>query len=262
VVTIALLFVVADVYQRGIAPDDIETFNIDGRNNPVTWFHAIVLAGAAFSALGVALTTFDGARRLVWLVLGLGIAFFSMDKAIAIHERVGSKIEDWLALPQDGGRIAWQVAWSPILLVVAAALLIGVSQSNRRTQLWAFGLLLAGGAKLVLEGLTFFAVRYLDATERTGWFYGIEVNVEETVQLLGFACLFAGFAQLFVDRLWALARGELDVLEAVHARERLSVSVFSRRSRAISATKAASGSPAHQAKPVALLPTRGTRSRR
>jgi hypothetical protein len=220
---IGAVLVVADIYQRWLAADDIETFNIDGHNNPETWFHSAVLAGAAICALAIAFTVFENRRRWLWLVLGVGIGFFSLDKAVTIHERVGDRLEGWLNLPDDGGRIAWEVAWSPIIVVVAIALIACVWQSNRRTQLWALGLLLAGASKLVMEALTFPAVHLLHATDHGGWFYGLEVNVEESVQLIAFACLFAGFAQLFVDRLSALARGELEVLEQQHAADRLSL---------------------------------------
>ncbi|MBI5288436.1 MAG: hypothetical protein HY873_05645 [Chloroflexi bacterium] len=216
---VGLLLVVLDVYQRWIAVDPMETFNIDGHNNPATWFHAAILTGASLSALAIAFTVFDGRRRWSWMALGASIAFFSMDKTISLHEQVGARLQSALSLPDGSGRIAWEVAWSPIILLVVVTLALCVAESNRRTKLWTLGLVLGGAAKLALEALTYPLLRI----EHTAWLHGLEAELEESVQLLAFACLFAGFAQLFVDRVSALARGEIALLDEEHRSERLAL---------------------------------------
>jgi hypothetical protein len=213
------MLVVLDLYQRLFSYDGVELFNVDGKANLATWFHSLVLSGAALAALAIAFTVFDRRRRMLWLALGSGLAFFSLDKSVSLHERVGSRLEVALDLPQDGGRLAWLAAWSPLMLVMVIALVLCVWGSNRRTQLWVLGLFIGAAGKVALEAGTFFAVHLFDATEEYGWFYGLEVIIEESVQLLGFACLFAGFAQLLADRLWAMARGELSELDQAHQRD-------------------------------------------
>jgi hypothetical protein len=218
------LLVLADILQRTLASHELNQLDIDGHANPETWFHSAVLVGAALCAFGIAFTYFETARRLWWLVLGAGIAFFSMDKTTSLHEHVGARLVVWLNLPEDSERVAWEVAWSPIILVVVVALFVCVWRTDRRTQLWSAGLLVAGAGKIALEALTFGAVHWLGASETRGWFYGIEANVEESLQLVAFASLFAGFAQYGIERLGALARDELDAFDA--SRETLTLPVW------------------------------------
>jgi hypothetical protein len=63
-------------------------------------------------------------------------------------------------------------------------------------------------SKVIIEASLFPLIEAGALTE-TGVVYGIEANLEEGGQLLGFGALFATFTQLMVDRMSALARGEL-----------------------------------------------------
>src|SRR5581483_11388956 len=202
-----VVLVLMDVWQRWIAARSHAMFDIDGHNNPETWFHTIVLARAAICAAGVAMTFFDPRRRWLWLVAAAGIAFFSLDKNISLHETVGRHLVGWFNLPDSSKRVAWEVAWSPLILATAAALLVCIWEAPARTKLWFLVAVAGGIGKLGLEALTFPMI-HLGIASETGTLYGIEANLEESVQLLGFAALFAGFAQLFVERVWAMARGE------------------------------------------------------
>lgn len=239
----------ADLYQRVIASHDMNQLNIDGHYNTETWFHSTVLAGAAVCALAIAFTYTDNARRIAWLVLGAGIGFFSLDKTISLHEHVGAKLVANLNVPESSERIAWEIAWAPIILVVAAALIFCVAGTGRRTQTWAAGLLLAGAVKIVMEALTFPAVHWLGASETRGWFYGIEANVEESFQLLAFACLFAGLAQFGVERLIALARGDLDQFDAAQEPLELPAWLAARLPRRFSPDRRAPSPAAPQLEP-------------
>jgi hypothetical protein len=249
VAVVGALLVLADIFQRTLASHPMNQLNIDGHNNPETWFHSTVLVGAALAALLIAFTFVDNAHRIAWLVLGAGIGFFSMDKTISLHEHVGAKLVAWLNLPEDSERVAWEMAWSPIILVVVAALLYCVWGAGRRTQLWSGGLLLAGAVKIVMEGLTFPAVHWLGASETHGWFYGIEANVEESFQLLAFACLFAGLAQYGVERLVAFARDEIPSFDAAQEPLALPASIAARLTRGARTEK--TPAPAPSAEPAA-----------
>jgi hypothetical protein len=103
----ALVLVAADVFQRAIYYRNIPTLDIDGQYNVETWFHAVVLGGVALCALGIAFTHFTNARRLQWLGAAAGIAFFSLDKSISLHERAGIAIVNRLDLPRER-RVAWR----------------------------------------------------------------------------------------------------------------------------------------------------------
>jgi hypothetical protein len=184
---------------RHIVKNVIEMTDIDGQKNLTTWFHSSILLGAAISAFLI-LPTFSGVRRrLPWAVLGGGLAFFSLDKSISLHEQVGRGFVNEFSLSDSAGRVAWELAWSPIILATVVALILCVWEANRTTKLWAIGMLAGAGIKLALEALMFPAIHFLGVSE-TGVFYGLEVELEESVQLLAFACLFAGLAQLFIDR--------------------------------------------------------------
>jgi hypothetical protein len=194
----------ADFVMRHIAKNLIEMTDIDGQKNLTTWFHSSILLGAAVSAFLI-LPTFSGVRqRLPWAVLGCGLAFFSLDKSISLHEQVGRGLVNTFSVSNSAGRVLWELAWSPIILATAVALIVCVWEANRTTKLWAIGMLAGGGIKLVMEALMFPAIHFLGASE-TGVFYGLEVELEESVQLLAFACLFAGLAQLFIDRVFERA---------------------------------------------------------
>jgi hypothetical protein len=201
----ALILVALDFFQRFIRKDVVEMLDIDGQRNPTTWFHASILGGAAICAAALAFTFFDARRRSQWLALAAGLAFFSLDKSISLHEQAGRTLADAFSLPDESGRIAWQAVWAPIILATAALLVVCVSQANRTAKLWALGMLTGGGAKLAVEAMMFPLIHWGGVSEH-GTVYGFEVEIEESVQLLAFACLFAGFAQLLVDRLFALAR--------------------------------------------------------
>lgn len=206
-----VVLIALDVFQRWIWHRPIETLNIDGAANIETWVHTVILGGAALAALGIAFTFFDNGNRLYWLVAGFGLAFLSLDKATGLHERFGDRVTSALGFSDSATRIVWIVAWSPIIVAITLAFIAVVRNAPALTKMWiAAGFCLAG-AKIALEALMF-PLLYYGATSYTdnihahsGWLYGVEVLVEETAQLLAFACLFAGFGQLLVDRLLTLA---------------------------------------------------------
>ena len=218
VMTVAVLggivIVALNVFQRWFWHRPIEGLNIDGDFNFRSWFHALMLTGAALCAAAIAFTFFDNRRRIAWLVAGVGLGFFALDESIHLHEKVGGAIKDALSLPNAGDRIAWEVAWAPIIAATAIALIFCVWDANPTTKLWIGLGLLLGASKLFTESLTFVLLHFdvtsysADVTQRSGTLYDIIKMIEKCSQLLAFSAFFAGFAQYFVDRLWGLARAE------------------------------------------------------
>ena len=203
----------ADFFMRYAARNVVELTDIDGQKNLTTWFQSSILLGASGCAFLIALTFAGWRRRAQWAILGSGLAFFSLDKSISLHEQVGRGLVHAFSLSDSASRVAWELAWSPIIFATAAVLILCVWETNRATKLWALGMLAGGGIKLVMEALMFPAIRFLGASEH-GVFYGLEVEMEESIQLIGFACLFAGLAQLFTDRVFALAQAPCAPAEA------------------------------------------------
>jgi hypothetical protein len=206
VVAGAIVLVGADFYMRHLTKSIAELTDIDGQKNFTTWFHSSILLGASLSAL-LMLPLVAGRRRLQWGVLGAGLAFFSLDKSISLHEQVGRGIANTFSLSDSAGRVAWEAAWSPIILATAIALILCVWEANRTTKLWACGMLAGGAIKLGMEAVMFPALQYLGLSEH-GVLYGFEVEMEESIQLLGFGCIFAGLAQFTADAFAAALRGE------------------------------------------------------
>lgn len=208
-----LALVAADMFQRWISPTHIWALDIDGRFNAVTWFHSFVLGGAALAALGLALTYGDQLKRLRWGAIGAALAFLSFDKSVSLHERVGQNIEERFNLGDEAGRVIWEVIYLPFLLTFALLLVYAVRRAGSSTRLWIDLALLFCAAKVFLEGIMFPSIEAGLFTEQSV-IYGIEANVEETVQLLGFGLFFAALAQLLCDRIVLLARDELEESDA------------------------------------------------
>jgi hypothetical protein len=194
-----VLLVAADVAQRWILPERTWTLDIDGRFNATTWFQSFVLGGGALAAIGVATTLRTRDRRLLaWLFLAATLAFMSFDKSISFHERLGQSLEEWFELQDEAGRVLWQVIYAP-LLASFAAVLIWLVREDRRDRLYAILGIAAGASKLVLEAAMYPVIEW-GITSEKGVLYGIEVNLEESVQLIGFALFFALLARLFIAR--------------------------------------------------------------
>ena len=205
-----VLLVVADIFQRWITPHRHQLLDIDAGGNIETWFHTLLLGAAAVFALGIAFTFFDNRRRGLWLIAGVGVAFFSMDKSVSLHETVGANVVSWLSLPHAADRIAWEITWAPLILIVTAALVLCVWEAGTTTRFWIAVAILGGAGKVALETMIYGLI-HAGVTTEHGWLYGIEANIEESVQLMGFAAVCAAFSQYFVDRLFALARDEAAV---------------------------------------------------
>lgn len=194
-----------DMYQRWIAPSPVWFFDIDGSFNLVTWFQSFVLAGAALCAAGIAVTHANRALRTMWCAVAASIAFMSLDKSISLHERVGERLEDALGWSEQGGRLLWQVVYSPFLATLAVLLIAVMLVAGRRELLWVTAAIVMMATKLLLEALMFPAIES-GLTHEVYRTYAFEVLTEESVQALGFGALFAAFSRLLAVRLMTGAR--------------------------------------------------------
>lgn len=188
-----------DMYQRWLAPDPIWFLDIDGSFNLVTWFQSFVLAGAALCAAGIAVTQANRALRAMWAAVAAGVTFMSLDKSISLHERLGERLEDALGWPEQGGRLLWQVIYSPFLVTLAVLLVAVMLVAGRRELLWGTAAIVMMATKLLLEALMFPAIES-GITHELYRTYAFEVLTEESVQALGFGALFASFARLLYVR--------------------------------------------------------------
>ena len=196
---VGLLLVAADAFQRWITPSRHVQLDIDGHYNIETWVHATILSLAAACALGIA-TTHLGRQRTAWILAGVALAFFSLDKSVSLHEFAGRDLVNALGWNEDWGSFAWIILWSPLLLASTVALIACVRNSDAMTQRWVVLGLLLGSTKVVFDPAASILI-HAGITSEQGWLYGVEANIEETFQLLAFSCFLAGFSQQFVTRI-------------------------------------------------------------
>lgn len=191
----ATALLVLDFYHRHILKHVVERYDIDGQRNFASVTQATVLAAAALVALSLALRSRPPIARLALVLLAAVLTFLAADKALSIHEAVGRHAADALNLPRPAGRVLWQVVWSPLLLMAFSVLAVLAINSGRPVALWILAMFGASLAKLLMEAFMFPAIHVFGVSEG-GLLYGIEVELEETLQLLGFGALLAGLVHL------------------------------------------------------------------
>jgi hypothetical protein len=121
---------------------------LDGEATLPGWFAAsTLLLAAALAALIAAATGRGGRHRWHWWGLAAICALLSADEAAAVHELVGTRLED---LPEAGGwlRYRWVIPGAVFVVALAAAygpFLVALPAATRR-RLLAAGALYFGGA--------------------------------------------------------------------------------------------------------------------
>ena len=186
---------VAHLTNEFLLDDRVEGLDADVEGNVFTWASSAATFTLAVGALLHALAFVE--RRREYSLLAALAAFFSLDDAIQVHERLALRVgEDLLGLSEHVAVRLWIVFYLPLLLIVAAVVWI-VSQ-----HLWtpAGRMMRLGLAALVasipaeVAGLV---TRPL-AARGTQAYDALRVAVEEGLELGGWvlaaAGLFAGVA--------------------------------------------------------------------
>lgn len=154
--------------------------NADDELGLPAWVSASATFAAAFAAFVLALMQdrIDGSL----LVLAGLLAFFSLDDAIAVHERLGENVGDAIGVGETAERLIWPVLFLP-LFALAAFLLLGTA---RRLPAQLAGLVYLGLGLLVLALATELgssALYELADVERGSWPDTVEVVLEESAEL-------------------------------------------------------------------------------
>ena len=178
----ALLIALGRTHTRVFALVDL---NLE--TNPPSWYASFQLLAVAlpFLVLGSKLLPIQRraaqARRL-WLVLGLGFAYLSIDEGAALHERLGpilTKIRFNIGM-HSGGQ------WAFFYLLLAAVLLVFVRKDlvlawrdwRPELLLFAFGFAVLAAGEIGLEMLQF-------AYKWQGIAKFVEIGLEEGLGMLG-----------------------------------------------------------------------------
>lgn len=153
--------------------------NADDEHGFPAWLSSSVTFTAAFASLLLALLREAVDRKLVALA-GL-LAFFSLDDAVGIHERLAEKVGDALGYGDTAERLIWPIVYLPLLIVgVALLLYVGRQLPQRLERLlrWGLGFL---ALAVVAEGVS--TVLSAADAERGSWPDALEVIVEEGAEL-------------------------------------------------------------------------------
>lgn len=154
--------------------------NADDELGLPSWVSSSATFAAAFAAFLLALMQ-ERIDASLLMLAGL-LAFFSLDDAIAVHERLGERVADALGYGETAQRLIWLILFLP-LFALAAILLVSTAWRlpGRLAGLVLFGLLLL---LLALATELVSSVLYeLADVERGSWADTIEVVLEESAEL-------------------------------------------------------------------------------
>ena len=191
-VAIQTALYLADVY---VLDRRIGTFDVDREGGLSAWAASVTTFSTALLALLLAVV--QSARRLQLLALAAGAAFLSFDEMVIVHERIGLNVTEALDLSSTYLRVAWPVAYLPLLAVVAASLFqLARTSTDPVRSLLGIGLaLLACAVGLEIGGL---ALDLIPSLTETSWLYTVEIALEEAAELAGWILLTTGVAVLLL----------------------------------------------------------------
>ncbi len=172
----------------------VNLINVDSDTSVFSWASVVTVGAAAVIVLLMAASLAANRGRLL-LLSGL-LAFFSLDDAVEIHERISSQASRFLDFPHSS-RLFWPLVFLP-LLATAFALLWSLARRSHPSagRTIRLGLLLLVGA-VMLEAaspLLFTAWNHGDLP------YELEVVVEEGLELGGWILIAGGLATTLVTR--------------------------------------------------------------
>jgi hypothetical protein len=168
---------------------DVASLDADLEHNAPNWASSVATFAAGLAVVLHSLA-FEALRRS-FAVLGALLVWFSLDDAIAAHERFGVKVgEDVLGLSEDWAVRVWIVFFIPLLLL-AATLLWQISKAiwprARRMVLAGLGALAASIFVEFLDPLT-----SADDETETHWPDVLATGFEEGLELAGWGLIAVG----------------------------------------------------------------------
>lgn len=167
-----------------------DQLNADVEGNAFAWASAGATFAAAFVCLFHAVVLRE--RRQLFVALAAMFGFLSVDDIAQVHERIGWRLQQNLALPESIGARSFVFVYVPLVLAAAYLLwriLVGEPERTRR-------FVLAG---LVLLGLAFALEPLGTAWEFESTPDRIESAVEEGLELGGWILIASGLAALLYD---------------------------------------------------------------
>jgi hypothetical protein len=174
--------------------DRYSSLNVSAEHTPLAWASTVATFGAACGALLLAARPETRGRGQMAL-LGVLLAYLSLDDHVEVHERLGTWTEDALGLPNAVGPRIWLLVYLPVL--AAAGLLLLRSARNappRPGRYQAAGIVLLIAATLS-EGVGVLTKLLEEHGIETP--HRLRAAVEEGLELGGWIVLAAGLAAAF-----------------------------------------------------------------
>jgi hypothetical protein len=165
--------------------------------NAMSWASSVATFAAAFAA-GLH-ATLIGERRRTYSFLACVFAFFSLDDAILVHERISEWSVDTVGLSETWDSVIWPALYLPFA-GVAVALLAALARAApaRAARFVLVGLL------LLLTAVAAEVVSAPTSTSQTasGWGHALEGAYEEGAELMGWILIAAGLMVSSLSELW------------------------------------------------------------
>jgi hypothetical protein len=178
----AAAFSLALVHLLNVGLRDGQVFQLhaDMERNAWAWAGSVTIFAAALAAFLPAVA--EAVVDLSGLVLALILAFFSLDEAISLHEKIAERSVDLLGTRVSFERVVWPLVFLP-LLGTAFLLLVRIARAApgpvRLAIVGGLGLLAAAVFAEVTSGV------YLEAGSENTWKDAFEVVIEEGAELAG-----------------------------------------------------------------------------
>jgi hypothetical protein len=200
VLAAAAAFALALIHLLNVALRDGEVLQLhaDMERNAWAWAGSVTIFGAALAAFLPTVT--EAAVDLSGLALAVIFAFFSLDEAISLHERIAERSVDLVGARVSFERVIWPLVFLPLLAATFLLLLRLAKSAPKSVRVGLVGGLGLLGAAVFMEVTS---GAYLEAGSENTWKDAIEVALEEGAELAGWILI----AGALTARAYLLARG-------------------------------------------------------
>lgn len=159
----------------------------NAEHNPMTWASTVATFAAALAAALHA--TLLRKRRRTYIVLACAFAFFSLDDAILLHERLATSVLDALGVSVSWDSVLWPALYLPLAGVVVLSLLAVAHTAPARA-----GRFIRIGLLLLLAAVAAEALSAPVSTTDTGagWAHVLVGAFEEGAELASWILIATG----------------------------------------------------------------------
>jgi len=201
VVALGAVVIQTIAYVLNVAVFDarVTTLLVDVDTGVFTWASSSASFTAGFLAFALAVAGRSFSAR--YAVLAAILTVFSIDDAVAIHERFAAEAAFALDRPEATyGRLLWIAAYAPLLATAAVILWRTSYRAPRMSRLaLRLGLVLLG-AGIFFEGVVSTTI-FAAGGSQGGWPDVVAVTIEEGAELGGWILIAAGLTGIVVSLL-------------------------------------------------------------